>query len=1118
MSYIGLHQHTIYSFLDGYCKIPNLVRRSKELGWNATAITDHNHIGGCYPFKQECEKQEIKPLLGLEGYYTPSISEMMKPVAQRNAEAEERAIALGFYTREDIDKMKREQLKVVHNKYGYDMNDFHILFIAKSQKGWHNLIKIQSESARLCTFNGRYHCDMDLLEKYSEDVINTTACIGSFPAQQIELGNYDIAEEHVKNMKQIFGDNYYLEIQPLNVKLQRRVNVKYMEWSRKYDIPMIATNDSHWVLRDDAADHDVLLCIGIGKSVADPARMHYMPEFWVRSEEEMEIAFEKQVNEAINRGEIKEEDLDDYVTFYKKALANTQFLADSVDSDIRLGAPKPMFPVVKIPNGKTPESVLTHMAYSGLYKHLKKNPSLDKFKYVARLKEELDVINPKGFASYMLTVSEYINWCDENHIPTGPGRGSAAGSLVLFCIGITKNIDPIADKLLFGRFLTKDRKDLPDIDCDVSNLHRENVIKHLEDYYGRINVAHVGTYGTLKVKSACKDVARVLDVPFADSLKISKELDSIDDDPNLSFKMIDNWETSEEPGDYEKWKRFKKLEEANQRVFSYARKFEGIPRQLGVHASAVLVTPEPVDDWVPLFYKDGTAITLYTGPQVEACNFVKLDVLGLKTLDVIQLALKYIDPDLALDDFYDKVNRDDPKIFKMIQKKQTDGMFQIESDMMKSLVNKIQPTAFHDLSALIAIGRPGPLSAKADDIYANGKHGKSNAPCPLRGCENIFDETYRAIIYQEQLMHVSKQIAGFDDTQADSITRKTTAKKKKEMMPLMLRCHIYGKKNVEGPPGWEDDMHAPWYDPKGKYGGEIDGAIAKGYTEKEVLDYFKSIEAFSSYAFNKSHCDSYSYIAVLTGWLKVYYPTEFMAALLSIFNSDEEKRKRYINVCEQQLKIKFRVPDINMSNEDFTPNGKEILYGFGGVKGCGAASIPGIIEEREKNGPYKSLADVNERLPKNIFKKNVAEALIKCGAFDFEDENRYALLNQFMDLRKDKKSTRYNEDEFNDAVIIDMEESTLGIAITKKPWWSIVKENEKVENEPAILISRHEKTDKRGQLMGFYTLSVHDCKIEAIVFASTYARCCGIMESTYFMISGKKDSKGKLLVSKAIPA
>ena len=704
MSYVGLHQHTVYSFLDGYCKIPNLVHRSKELGWNATATTDHNHLGSVYPFKQECEKQEIKPLLGVEGYYTPSIPEMMKPVSQRNAEAEEVAIALGFHTREEINKMKKEELKVVHKKYGYDMNDFHILFIAKSQKGWHNLVKIQSESARLCTFNGRYHCDMNLLEKYSEDVINTTACIGSFPAQQIELGNYDVAEEYIKNMKQIFGENFYLEIQPLNQKLQRTVNVKYLEWSRKYEIPIIATNDSHWVLRDDAADHDVLLCIGIGKSVADPARMHYAPEFWVRSEEEMLTAFETQTNEMLNRGELEEDDLSDYVALYEKALSNTQYLADSVDSNIRLGSPKPLFSNVKVPKGETPESVLTKKAWKGLSEYLEKNPDCDKIKYIARLKEELDVINPKGFAPYMLAVYEYINWCDKNHIATGPGRGSAAGSLVLFSIGITKNIDPIKCKLLFGRFLTSDRTSPPDIDSDFSNARREEVIHHLEDYYGREQVAHIGTYGTLKVKSACKDVARVLDVPFADSLKISKELDSIDTDPNLSFKMIDGWEKSGEPGDYEKWQRFKKLEEANQRVFSYARKFEGIPRQLGVHASGVLVTPMPVDDWVPLYYKDGVAVTLYTGPQLEEANFIKYDILGLKTLDVIQLALNYIDPNLTLNDFYDKVNMNDPKIFKMIQKKQTDGLFQIESDMMKGLIDKIQPTCFEDISAIAAIG------------------------------------------------------------------------------------------------------------------------------------------------------------------------------------------------------------------------------------------------------------------------------------------------------------------------------------------------------------------------------------------------------------------------------
>jgi len=751
MSYIGLHQHTVYSFLDGYCKIPDLVKRSKELGWNATAITDHNHLGGIYPFKQECDKQGIKPLLGLEGYYTPSIHEMMKPVSQRNEEAAARAISNGAYTQQEVLKMKKEQKKKLYKDYGYNMDDYHILFIAKNQQGWHNLIKIQSESARLCTFNGRYHCDMNLLEKYHEGIICTNACIGSYPSQMIKENKPDLADMYLEQMLQIFGSDFYLEIQPLNQKLQRDVNLHYASWAIDHDVKIIATNDSHWVLKDDAADHDVLLCIGIGKSVADPNRMHYWPDFWVRSEEEMRTAFEFQTNEMLNREEIESDILDDYISVYENAIANTQVLADSVESDIRLGAPKPMFSSVKVPEGETPESVLTKKAWTGLNDYLNKNPKLDRFKYAARLKEELDVINPKGFAPYMLAVDEYINWCDEHGIATGPGRGSAAGSLVLFSIGITKNIDPIQCKLLFGRFLTNDRTSPPDIDGDFSNLHREEVIKHLEDYYGKEKVAHIGTFGTLKVKSSVKDVARVLEVPFADSLKISKAIDAIDTDPNLTFKMVDSWKDSDEASERNKWEAFHKLEEENQRIFTYARKFEGIPRQLGVHASGVLVTPMPVDDWVPLFYKDGTAVTLYTGPQLEEANFIKYDILGLKTLDVIVKTLHNIDPELTLDDLYNKVNRNDSKIFKMIRKKWTDGLFQIESDMMKGLVDKIQPTCFEDISAIAAIGRPGPLGAHADVNYANGKNQGELVPLPMEGCEDIFEETYNVPIYQEQL-------------------------------------------------------------------------------------------------------------------------------------------------------------------------------------------------------------------------------------------------------------------------------------------------------------------------------------------------------------------------------
>ena len=387
----------------------------------------------------------------------------------------------------------------------------------------------------------------------------------------------------------------------------------------------------------------------------------------------------------------------------------------------------------------------------------------------------------------------------------------------------------------------------------------------------------------------------------------------------------------------------------------------------------------------------------------------------------------------------------------------------------------------------------------------------------MEGCEDIFAETYNVPIYQEQLMFVSKKVAGFNDNQADSITRKILGKKKVALMPMLKRCHIYGKKNCEGPEGWETNDDLPWYDPKGKYGDEIPGGISRGYTKEQILHYFDEISEFAKYSFNRAHTACYGYLAILTAWLKVYYPAQFMSALLSIFNSEEEKRKRYVRVCEKQLKISLRVPDINISGSDFTPNGKEILYGLGSVKGCGAASIPAIIEEREANGPYQSIQDAVNRLPKSVFKKNVAEALIKCGAFDFEDSNRYRLLNHLYDIRDDRKMPRYPENEFCRQTIIEFEEQTLGVPLTYKPWWDTIKENESVDKVEAIMVNSRTQNDRRGRTMMFCTVNMNDCNVDCVIFSSVYQKTALFLEREHFVLTGKKDEKGKLIVSGVRP-
>ena len=756
--------------LDGYCKIPDLVKRAKELGWTAAAITDHNHLGGIPDFKQECENQGIKPLLGIESYYSFSTRLLAAPIDIRNKLAERDAVISGLWTQEDINALKSTDKTKLHKQFGYDTTGYHILFIAKNQQGWQNLVKLQSESSRLCTFNGRYHCDMKLLKKYHEGLIVTTACIGSYPSEMICTRREGFAVKYLEQMKEIFQDDFYLEIQPLNIRRQQQTNWFYYKWGKENGVKTIATNDSHWVNKEDAADHDVLLCIGLYEKLANPARMRYMPEFWVRSEEEMKEAFERQADNM--KEKFKGFKKEPYLAYCYQALSNTQEVVDKVDDDIRLGSQHHLFPAVKLKD--TPEQTLRTIAEKGLNDYLLKNKELDSAVYRDRLKEELDIICSKGFAPYFLTLEELIKWCDIQSIPVGPGRGSAAGSLVLLCLGVTKNIDPIKMKLWFSRFMTKDRKDIPDVDIDFSWLNRDKVVKHLEEVYGKQCVAHIGTFSTLKVKSAVKDVARVLDISFGEALQISKDIDSISDDPNLTFEMIDGWKegTLDERQLYQ---RFATLEEEYSEIFGYARKFEGIPRQMGVHASGILVTPMPVSDIFPVRYVDGTAVTLYTGVQVDEFKACKLDILGLKTLDIIDIALKSIDPSFDINYLYDKVDIKDPKIYKMIREKKTDAVFQLESDTMKNIIETIKPTNFEDIVVINSVARPGPLSCNMHVDYAKRKAGEQEISYPISGCNDILNSTFGIIPFQELLMAISKRIAGFDDTQADSITRKIVA-------------------------------------------------------------------------------------------------------------------------------------------------------------------------------------------------------------------------------------------------------------------------------------------------------------------------------------------------------
>lgn len=1124
-NFTHLHVHTGYSFLDGMCRIDELISRAKSLKMTSLAITDHNHIGGTYEFQTKCIEAGIKPILGYEAYYNPDTDSINMAPEERKEAAAKKALALCAISQDEYDvlvlgkkvsKITKKSVEAKISAYMPDLRQYHVIFLAQNQKGWENIIRLQSESARLCTYRGRFTCNDALIEKYSDGVICATACIASKIARLINNEeNYEAAEKLILNWQRIFSDRLYLEMQPLLHKDQIRVNAFLIKMSKKHGIALIITNDVHYISETDHDDHDTLLCIGTGhkKSYNGPDRMRYSNEFWFRSYDEMLDALIMQ-----QRLDHEEENIlpPDYLEVCRNALEETNLLAGRISSSIKIGSDIPLIPKVRLEKDEAPENVLIKRCYNNLYK-LAQNDSYVKehlLEYEERLHREIEVINPKGFASYILAVDEYITWANKNGCVTGPGRGSAAGSLALYLLGVTKNTDPMKYGLLFERFLTKDRTALPDIDTDFDYYHRDDVIKHLEDYYGKECVCHIGTYTASGVKSGIKDVCRVLDIGFSESNNISKILDEINDTPQPKFSDYDDLKNNENPGDIAKWERFNSLEKKYSEVFRLARKFEGLKRNFGVHASGILVMPIEVNKMIPTRTADGISVSLYTGPEIEELNGVKVDILGLKTVSVIVNTIKRIG--ITVDELYSRVKTDDPRVFQMLSEGRSDAVFQLESDLFKSALKLIRPTDINDIVAITAALRPGPLSLQSHIHYAKRKNAEEEITYPLRNTEHIFKATYGLALYQEQLMKVSVDCFGFNQNQADSLTRKILAKKKKDKMAMLRRMFIYGKKNVKGPEGWEDNPDLPWYDAGGKhYGDEISGGLAKGYSLDELEKFNNDIQSYASYLFNLSHSVSYSYISVLTAYLKCYYPVEFMAAVLSI--QSDEKIDRYAKVCQEEG-IDIITPDMNISDTDFTPDGdnNRIYYGLSSIKGVGEKVIEEIIAAR----PFDSLEDIFKKLPKKTFNKRVAVALAKAGALDSfsSTKNRYELINKIYIIRKDKEE-HYNIDDYSEEACIEFEKEVLSASITYKPWWSEVRQGERI-SESAKILSFTERPDKRGNAMGFMKLKIRSCEIEALMFASKYLKCIGAFDEALnpkkiITVTGKKDDKGKLILDTA---
>ena len=1075
-NFVHTHVHTDASLLDGLSKVKDLVAKAKSLNMKAVAITDHGSLGNALSFWEECNKQGIKPLLGNELYYTHNTDILALPLKDRDELAIKQAKENGI---EIPKKAKKKDIAELLEPYSYDTKGYHILFIAMNQTGWVNLMKLSGEASDKCTYNGRPHCDMKMIRKYNEGLICTTACLGSYLDQCIINNKMDEAHKHLAELKDIFGDRLFLEIQPFNEEEQVRVNIELMNMAKQYGLRIITGTDSHYVNKEDHYIHDILLCIGTGAKLSDEVRFRFKNEFWFMSYEEVIEQYQKQIA-------LVDEVPDFYMPAVYESLYSTNVLADMV-CNIKLKSDKPIMPIVEVPEGFTDNTYLRHQCWQNLYKYLTKNNLWHKRRiYEQRLNHELNVICTKGYASYFLIVQDFIEWGNNNGCPFGPGRGSAAGSLVAFLLGIVKGTDPIEYDLLFFRFLTMDRKALPDIDSDVSRLDRQKVIDYMEHKYGLENTCQVGTWTMVGVKNGLKDVARVLDLPFAEANELTKNFDD-----GITWKDIDNMEGEEK-------KAIDLLEEKYTEIFRVARALDGVKRNCGVHAGGFIATPMEVNTFVPTRTSKGRKVSMWDKNEVEDAGLCKIDLLGLATTSMINLCTQFIEQTtgikITLDDLYsNKELRDDPAVLEMISKEQTESVFQFESNLFKSIIKAMQPSSFEDAIALTSIARPGPLDAGLDKAFCDGKHGIKLLECPL-GKFSYLEKTYNCVIYQEQPMMLVKDIAGFSDNQADSYLRKGMAKGKADLIALCREWFINGK---------EEDEH----------GAAIKGGVANGYDAQALADYFDNLMGSAKYLFNKSHATSYSLNSMITAWLKHYYPVEFYASVLSI-QDNKERCINYMNVIEEQFGITTVHPDINKSGIFFTPNPENntILFGLNSIKGVGEAAYTELVAKQ----PYKDMADLLERTEKKTINKKVMTALIKAGCFDCWNENRYEVMNQFYELRKVKDAEYYNPEDYCKQSIIDFEIDSLEIALTAKYWFDEVANGESVTFDCEV-IKLTEKYDRNGKLMAFANVVADEgYPLELVVFAATYSRTVNYFDKADYKtitVSGKKDGK-KILVNK----
>lgn len=892
MAFTHLHVHTEYSLLDGACRIKPLLEKVRELGQRACAITDHGVMYGVIDFYKAALEVGIKPVIGCEVYVAP-----------------------------------RTRFDKVH---GIDSERYHLILLCENNEGYRNLTRIVSES----WVNGFYtkpRVDLELLEKYHSGLIALSGCLFGEVSRHLQKNEYDEAKALALKYNSIFGEgNYYLEIQNHGLREQASVNPLFRRLSEETGIPLVATNDCHYIEKSDSKAQQVLVCIQTNHTLGENTGLDFnSDELYVKSEDEMLSALRD----------------------YPQAVENTQIIADRCNVTFEFGKTK--LPRFEVPAGYSHNEWFELLCKKGFKERYGENPPQD---YVERLNYELGVIEKMGYVDYYLIVQDFVNHAKNSGIPVGPGRGSGAASICAYCIGIT-GIDPMKYNLLFERFLNPERVSMPDFDIDFCYVRRQEVIDYVIEKYGGDHVAQIVTFGTLAAKAAIRDVGRTLGISYSVVDKVAKAVPK-----KLNITLDEALEISAD------FREIYYSSEQMRELIDLARKVEGMPRNTSTHAAGVVITDLPVVSYVPLAKNEDTVVTQYTMTALEELGLLKMDFLGLRTLTVIDDTVKSIkqkQPGFDLN----SINTEDENVFSMLCEGQTEGVFQFESAGMRNVLVGLNPQSIEDMIAVISLYRPGPMESIPEYIANRHNPQKIKYDTPL--LKNILDVTYGCIVYQEQVMQICRELAGYSYGRAD-LVRRAMAKKKHNVMMQEREIFIHGKTDENG-------------------AVEVEGAVRRGVDEKTADRIFDKMAAFASYAFNKAHAAAYAFVAYQTAWLKCYYPKEFLAATLTSFLDNTDKVTEYISEC-RRLSIEVVPPDVNESFAGFTVEGNNIRFGLLAIKNLGTGLIEKIIHERSENGRFTDFYGFCRRIQGREFNRRAVESLIKSGALDCLGANRREMM------------------------------------------------------------------------------------------------------------------------------